>query len=144
MKGLGIAQLLALRLLAQRGERPQHDLLFLAVPDEEVGGTQGMAWLAQQRPDLLDVDAVWDEGGIGVTDVLPAPALFISVTEKQVLWLRIVAEGPAGHGSRPFPGAAPRRRPTERLQDERRIARTRCRSSPAGSSPVTCGRSSAR
>jgi acetylornithine deacetylase/succinyl-diaminopimelate desuccinylase-like protein len=109
MKGLGIAQLMALRQLAAQGVRPRRDLVFLAVADEEVGGAEGMAWLAQQRPDLLDVDAVWDEGGIGVADVLPAPALFISITEKQVLWLRVVADGPAGHGSRPFPGAAPRR-----------------------------------
>jgi acetylornithine deacetylase/succinyl-diaminopimelate desuccinylase-like protein len=109
MKGMAIAQLLALQLLAERAEQPRHDVLFLAVPDEEVGGTMGAAWLAQHRPDLLDAAGVWDEGGIGVSDVLPAPALFISVTEKQVLWLRVVAEGPAGHGSRPFADAAPRR-----------------------------------
>ncbi|MDX2170401.1 MAG: M20/M25/M40 family metallo-hydrolase [Deltaproteobacteria bacterium] len=109
MKGLAISMLTALRLLAERGERPGHDLVFLAVPDEEVGATQGTAWLEQHRPDLLDAAAVWDEGGIGITDLLPAPALFISVTEKQVLWLRLIAEGPSGHGSRPFPGAAPRR-----------------------------------
>ena len=70
----------------------------------------GAAWLAQQRPDLLDGD-----GGVGRRrhrprpTCCPAPALFISVTEKQVLWLRLVAEGPAGHGSRPFADAAPRR-----------------------------------
>ena len=109
MKGLAIAQLTALRLLAERGERPQHDLVFLAVPDEEVGGTMGTAWLAQNRPDLLEAAAVWDEGGIGISDVLPAPALFISITEKQALWLRLIAEGPAGHGSRPLPNAAPRK-----------------------------------
>ncbi len=109
MKGLAVAQLTALRLLAERGERPQRDIIFLAVPDEEVGGARGAAWLAQNRPDLLDASAVWDEGGIGVTDVLPAPALLISVTEKQVLWLRIKVEGPAGHGSRPLANAAPRR-----------------------------------
>lgn len=109
MKGLAIAQLMALRLLAARGEPTQHDMVFLAVPDEEVGGTMGAAWIAQQRPDLLAATAVWDEGGIGVTDVLAAPALLISVTEKQVLWLRLVAEGSAGHGSRPFADAAPRR-----------------------------------
>jgi acetylornithine deacetylase/succinyl-diaminopimelate desuccinylase-like protein len=108
MKGLAIAQLMAVRLLAA-GDGTQHDLVYLAVPDEEVGGTLGAAWIAQQRPDLLDAMAVWDEGGIGLTDMLPAPAFFISVTEKQVLWLRIVAEGPAGHGSRPFSNAAPRR-----------------------------------
>ncbi|MBX3028045.1 M20/M25/M40 family metallo-hydrolase [bacterium] len=109
MKGLGVAMLMALRLLAERGEVPRPDLVFLAVPDEEVGGAQGTAWLAQHRPDLLDAAAVWDEGGIGSTDLLPAPSLMISVTEKQVLWVKVVVEGPAGHGSKPLPGAAPRR-----------------------------------
>jgi acetylornithine deacetylase/succinyl-diaminopimelate desuccinylase-like protein len=109
MKGLAIAQLIALRLVAERGEPINHDIVFLAVPDEEVGGTMGAAWLAQHRPDILDAAAVWDEGGIGVSDVLPVPALFISVSEKQVLWVRIFAEGPAGHGSRPYAEAAPRR-----------------------------------
>jgi acetylornithine deacetylase/succinyl-diaminopimelate desuccinylase-like protein len=109
MKGLGVAMLMAMRLLAERGERPQHDLVFLAVPDEEVGGTQGTAWLAQHRPDLLDAEAVWDEGGIGSTDLLPAPVLMISLTEKQVLWVKLAVEGAAGHGSKPFADAAPRR-----------------------------------
>lgn len=109
MKGLAIAQLVALQLLASRDERPQHDVVFLAVPDEEVGGVMGTAWLAQHRPDLLDAAAVWDEGGLGLDDVFPVPVLLISVTEKQVLWLRLTAEGPAGHGSRPMADAAPRR-----------------------------------
>ncbi len=109
MKGLGVAMLVAMRLLAERDERPARDVLFLAVPDEEVGGVDGTAWLAQHRPDLLEVGAVWDEGGMGTTDLLPVPALLISVAEKQVLWLKLIVEGPAGHGSRPFPDAAPRR-----------------------------------
>lgn len=109
MKGLGIAMLVAMQLLAERGEQPQPDLVFLAVPDEEVGGTDGTAWLAQHRPDLMDAEAVWDEGGLGSTDLLPAPALMISVAEKGVLWLELSVEGPSGHGSKPFPGAAPRR-----------------------------------
>jgi acetylornithine deacetylase/succinyl-diaminopimelate desuccinylase-like protein len=33
----------------------------------------------------------------------------ISVTEKAVLWLKLVVEGPPGHGSRPFDDAAPLR-----------------------------------
>jgi len=109
MKGLGAAMLVAMRLLKERGELPERDLVFMAVPDEEVGGTDGAAWMAQHRPDLLDAEAVWDEGGIGSTDLLPAPALMISVAEKGVLWLKLSVEGPAGHGSKPFPGAAPRR-----------------------------------
>jgi len=109
MKGLTIAMTTALRLLVESGKTPRHDIVFLAVPDEEVGGTQGTAWLAQHRPDVLDADAVWDEGGIGITDLFAAPALFISVTEKQVLWLKLIAEGPSGHASRPLHDAAPRR-----------------------------------
>ena len=109
MKGFGIIELMALRELASRGERPSRDVVFLAVPDEEVGGGMGTGWLAQNRPDLMDAYGVWDEGGIGLSDALPVPAMFISVTEKQVLWLKLIAEGPAGHGSRPIPNAAPLR-----------------------------------
>jgi acetylornithine deacetylase/succinyl-diaminopimelate desuccinylase-like protein len=109
MKGFGVVQLLALTLLAQQGSRPQRDIVFLAVPDEEVGGGMGVEWLSQHRGDLMDVEAVWDEGGYGLTDAFPKPVLLVAVTEKSVLWLRLVAEGPAGHGSRPFPEAAPQR-----------------------------------
>jgi acetylornithine deacetylase/succinyl-diaminopimelate desuccinylase-like protein len=108
-KGLGISMLMAMRLLAERGEQPRPDIVFLAVPDEEVGGVQGTAWLLQNRPDLLEAGAVWDEGGIGSTDLLPVPSLMIAVTEKQVLWVKLVVEGPAGHGAKPLVNAAPRK-----------------------------------
>lgn len=109
MKGLGVAMLMAMRLLAEGDARPQRDIVFLAVPDEEVGGTHGTEWLAEHHPELLDAEAVWDEGGLGSTDLLPVPALMISIAEKGVLWLKLSVEGPSGHGSKPFPGAAPRR-----------------------------------
>lgn len=109
MKGFGIVQLMALRRLVAQGKRPRHDILFLAVPDEEVGGTLGSAWLAEKHPDVMDAAGVWDEGGIGLVGAYPAPIISISVTEKKVLWIRLVAQGRAGHGSRPFPGSAPMR-----------------------------------
>jgi acetylornithine deacetylase/succinyl-diaminopimelate desuccinylase-like protein len=109
MKGFTVVQFLALRLLAERNERPQRDVLFLAVPDEEIGSDMGMRWLAQNRPDLMNAAGVWSEGGFGLTDTFTKPIVFISVTEKHPLWIRLVAEGPAGHGSRPFPEAAPYR-----------------------------------
>lgn len=109
MKGFGVAQLVALQLLAAREERPRHDIVFLAVPDEEAGGAQGVEWLAEHRRDLVDVAGVWDEGSFGVSDGFTRPLFFVSVTEKKVLWLRLVARGRAGHGSRPFADAAPQR-----------------------------------
>lgn len=107
MKVFGIVQLLALRLLNEQRIRPEHDIVFLAVPDEEVGGGEGVGWLARHRPELMDAAGVWDEGGFGVADLFPRPVIMISVAEKRALWVRLVAEGPAGHGSRPFPEAAP-------------------------------------
>jgi acetylornithine deacetylase/succinyl-diaminopimelate desuccinylase-like protein len=109
MKGFGIVQLMALRHLVAKGKRPRHDIVFLAVPDEEVGGTMGSAWLAETHPDVMDAVGVWDEGGVGLIGSYPAPIISISVTEKKVLWLRLVAHGTAGHGSRPFPDSAPMR-----------------------------------
>jgi acetylornithine deacetylase/succinyl-diaminopimelate desuccinylase-like protein len=109
MKGFAVAQLVALQLLAERNELPEHDIVFLAVPDEEVGGTEGVEWLAEHRPDLVDVAGVWDEGSFGIRDSFPRPLFFISVTEKKVLWIRLIATGRAGHGSRPFADAAPLR-----------------------------------
>lgn len=115
IKSFAIAQLLALRLLARRNERPNHDIVFLAVPDEEIGGGGGVRWLSQNRPDLVDAAGVWDEGGFGLADAFPKPVVFISITEKRALWIRVVADGPAGHGSRPFAEAATHRL-TEALQ----------------------------
>ncbi len=108
-KSLAVAQLLAVRLLVERGDRPEHDIVFLAVPDEETGGAMGTKWLAEQHPEILDAEGVWDEGGYGITGVFSAPVVLISVTEKKVLWIRLVANGPSGHGSRPLPDAAPMR-----------------------------------
>jgi acetylornithine deacetylase/succinyl-diaminopimelate desuccinylase-like protein len=109
MKGFAVVQLLALRLLAQHGKPLEHDVVFLSVPDEEIGGTMGTAWIDQNRPDLMNAAAVWDEGGIGLVGTFKAPIVMISVTEKTVLWLKLVVEGPSGHGSRPFDSAAPLR-----------------------------------
>jgi carboxypeptidase PM20D1 len=52
-----------------------------------------------------------NEGGIGIQDLLiPGQTVYtISVAEKGVLWLRMVAHGEAGHGSTPMEGRAPGR-----------------------------------
>lgn len=53
MKGLGILELVVL-LLAKRMQLPlQRDIIFLAVADEETGGSRGIEFLDRERPDLL-------------------------------------------------------------------------------------------
>jgi len=51
----------------------------------------------------IDPEYVLDEGGFGSRDLFaPGKLVFgISVAEKKILWLKLTAEGVAGHGSQP-------------------------------------------
>ena len=51
----------------------------------------------------LDPEYILDEGGFGSGDLFaPGKLVFgISVAEKKILWLKLRAEGVAGHGSQP-------------------------------------------
>jgi acetylornithine deacetylase/succinyl-diaminopimelate desuccinylase-like protein len=51
-KGIAVVHLLALVELARRPTPLGRDVILLAVPDEETGGTLGSGWLARERPDL--------------------------------------------------------------------------------------------
>ena len=65
MKGMGIVFLRAFLDIAQSGEPPEHDVVFLAVADEEAGSRWGMEWLVRHRPDTLEgIRYALNEGGI--------------------------------------------------------------------------------
>jgi acetylornithine deacetylase/succinyl-diaminopimelate desuccinylase-like protein len=73
------------------------------VPDEEIGGDMGARWMIDHHYAELDPEYVIDEGGFGSRDMFtPGKLVFgISVAEKRIMWLRLRAEGVAGHGSQP-------------------------------------------
>jgi acetylornithine deacetylase/succinyl-diaminopimelate desuccinylase-like protein len=101
-KDLGVIHLLALERLIQEGATFRRPVIFLAVPDEETGGSQGMDWLVEHHLDALDPEWVWDEGGGGIKGLLGNRPMFgVAVAEKQIQHLRLVATGEAGHGSMP-------------------------------------------
>src|SRR6266567_2156881 len=62
MKGAGVMQLMAFLLIARSKVSLQRDLVFCGVPDEEAGGTWGMKWLCDHRPDIVNVDYELNEG----------------------------------------------------------------------------------
>ena len=65
MKGMGITHLRAFLDVARSGRTPQHDLVFLAVADEEAGSGLGMKWIIEHRPDVLKgIRYALNEGGI--------------------------------------------------------------------------------
>ncbi|MDA0270109.1 MAG: M20/M25/M40 family metallo-hydrolase [Chloroflexi bacterium] len=103
MKGTGVMHLFAI-VLAKRLGLPLHrDLVFLAVPDEEVGSVNGMAWLVRERPDLFDVEFCLNEGASGVDtfDGVPARLFEVAISEKELSPLRLTVTGTPGHGSKP-------------------------------------------
>jgi acetylornithine deacetylase/succinyl-diaminopimelate desuccinylase-like protein len=103
MKGQGVAQLLAFLRLKREGVPLTRDVILLAEPDEEVGGAMGARWMIANHYAELDPEYVIDEGGFGSRDLFAANKLVygISVAEKKIVWLKLRAEGVAGHGSQP-------------------------------------------
>jgi acetylornithine deacetylase/succinyl-diaminopimelate desuccinylase-like protein len=111
MKGLGVLELLTMVWLKRLGVPLSRDVILLAVADEEVdnGGARMLAEPANWA--RLGCSHLVNEGGMGVKDgIFPGQTVWgISVAEKGVLWVRMVATGEPGHGSTVFPGRAPAR-----------------------------------
>ena len=103
MKGIGTSYLYAFLALHRLKVPLTRDVLLLFVPDEEVGGEMGATWMRKNHYAELDPEYVIDEGGFGSRDMFtPGKLVFgISVAEKRIMWLRLRAEGVAGHGSQP-------------------------------------------
>jgi acetylornithine deacetylase/succinyl-diaminopimelate desuccinylase-like protein len=112
MKGPGVVQLYAFIALKRMNVPLDRDVILMAVPDEEVGGALGAVWMRTNHYDELDPEFILDEGGFGSRDLFaPGKLVFgISVAEKKILWLKLTAEGVAGHGSQPHD-----RNPNDRL-----------------------------
>jgi acetylornithine deacetylase/succinyl-diaminopimelate desuccinylase-like protein len=108
-KGLGAAHLFA-ALRARRDGVLRRRLVLVANADEEVGGDEGAAWFTANLPAPLGRAFALNEGGQGSRNLFGEGAFFLVNTwEKGPLWLRLHAEGKAGHGSRPSPSDAPGR-----------------------------------
>jgi acetylornithine deacetylase/succinyl-diaminopimelate desuccinylase-like protein len=102
MKGLGIMELMAFLAMRREGIALNRDLIFLATADEETGGSQGMGYLLENHPDDFRADLVINEGGFGITNILPdRPVVMIASAEKGVCWLKLTRKGLPGHGSMP-------------------------------------------
>ena len=103
MKGHGIAQLVAFLSLKRQRVPLSRDVILLANPDEEVGGTGGARWMIANHYSELDPEFVIDEGGLGSRDLFATGRLVygVAVAEKKMMWLKVRAEGVAGHGSQP-------------------------------------------
>jgi acetylornithine deacetylase/succinyl-diaminopimelate desuccinylase-like protein len=103
MKGPGVAHLYAFIMLKRQNVALDRDIILMAVPDEEVGGGLGALWMRDHHYQEFEPEYILDEGGFGSRDLFaPGKLVFgVSVAEKKILWLKLTAEGVAGHGSQP-------------------------------------------
>jgi acetylornithine deacetylase/succinyl-diaminopimelate desuccinylase-like protein len=104
-KSLAIAELMSVVELKRRGVKLRRDVIFLAVPDEELGGLNGAKKLLDTHAELFtNVGFVLNEGGSNETALERVLFWGIEVDQKVPLWLRVVSEAQGGHGAAPVAG----------------------------------------
>jgi len=92
MKGIAICELLAFAEIAHTHRTPERDVVFLATPDEESGGSKGVAWLLEHRPDLFEgIRYAINEGGITETTREHITYFGIEIGTKMTVKLRLRA-----------------------------------------------------
>jgi acetylornithine deacetylase/succinyl-diaminopimelate desuccinylase-like protein len=78
------------------------DLLFLAVADEEAGGTWGVRHLLDTVPEEVACDFLLTEVPLPSIDTPNGPVYPVKVGEKGPYWRILRATGTPGHGSQPY------------------------------------------
>jgi acetylornithine deacetylase/succinyl-diaminopimelate desuccinylase-like protein len=100
MKDMDAMVLAVVRQIAREGRRPSRDVVVAMFADEEAGGVHGASWAVDHRPELFEgaTEAISEVGGYSV-EVGGRRAYLVQTAEKGLAWLRLVADGRAGHGS---------------------------------------------
>ncbi|MBZ4486464.1 M20/M25/M40 family metallo-hydrolase [Microbacterium sp. cx-55] len=104
MKNMDAMILTSVADILRSGDAPARDLVVTFFADEENGGVEGSTLVVRDRPEWFAgaTEAISEVGGFSV-DVGDRRAYLLQVGEKALLWLRLVARGAAGHGSRVHP-----------------------------------------
>ena len=98
----GDGMLLALVRAWQRaGIKPPRDIVLQFLPDEEAGSIHGSEWLVNHRKDQFHniSEAVGEVGGYSLTLRDDVRLYLVQTAEKGIRWMKLRAEGTAGHGS---------------------------------------------
>jgi len=101
MKNMAAMSVAIITRLAREGVRPQRDLIFAGVADEEAGCRYGSLWLCENHTDLVRSEFAIGEGGGFNIQVAGKSFFTVQVAEKGVCWVRARATGEPGHGSMP-------------------------------------------
>jgi acetylornithine deacetylase/succinyl-diaminopimelate desuccinylase-like protein len=97
-----VAGMMILLLLQRLHVKLDRDVIFLAEAGEEGTTSFGIDFMIKQHWPEIESEYALAEGGAIVADNGKVHHVLISATEKAPRRIRLVAHGPAGHGSRPI------------------------------------------
>jgi acetylornithine deacetylase/succinyl-diaminopimelate desuccinylase-like protein len=100
MKDFDGILLSVVRARQRAGAVPDRPILLVFTADEEAGGVKGAHWLVEHHPELFEgcTEAVGEVGGFS-TEIGGQRLYLIESGEKGIGWVRLTANGTAGHGS---------------------------------------------
>ncbi len=100
MKDMDAMVLALVRQMRREGRRPPRDLVICFLADEEAGGKLGAHWMVDHHADEFEgvSEAISEVGGFSFT-AGDQRVYLIETAQKGIHWLKLVAEGRAGHGS---------------------------------------------
>jgi len=100
MRDMDAMILAVMRQMQRTGTRPRRDLVFAFFADEEAGGDYGARWMVENHPELFEgaTEAISEVGGFSAT-IDGKRAYLLQTAEKGIAWLKLTANGRAGHGS---------------------------------------------
>lgn len=101
MKDMAAMVLSVIRARQRDGRPPRRPIRLIFFADEEAGGAKGSEFLANTHPELIAdcSEAISEVGGFSLTVRDDLRLYLIQTAEKGFAWLRLIAEGKAGHGS---------------------------------------------
>jgi acetylornithine deacetylase/succinyl-diaminopimelate desuccinylase-like protein len=102
MLNLTSSMAVAVRHLADEGFRPEGDLVFIAVADEEALGSHGAGWLADHAADDVRTDYLITEAGGFPMQSPDGIRLPVITGEKGAHWCKVTVRGEPGHASQPL------------------------------------------
>ena len=101
MKNMDAMILAIVRKWARTGYKPTRDIVLAFFADEEAGMNFGSRWMAAQHPEVFTgcSEAISEVGGFSVTVADGKRLYFVEAAQKGIHWMKLTAQGRAGHGS---------------------------------------------
>jgi acetylornithine deacetylase/succinyl-diaminopimelate desuccinylase-like protein len=101
MKNVDAMILAIVRDWAKRGYQPTRDIVLAFFADEEAGMTFGSRYMSAKHPEVFAgcSEAISEVGGFSVTVADGKRLYFVEAAQKGIHWMKLTAQGRAGHGS---------------------------------------------